>query len=394
MHLSSPTLRTCSSPPCTDEPHRHDGVAQVALPHLVDVRSPAPLKRSGRLRVAQVAPLSESVPPELYGGTERVVAILTDELVRQGHDVTLFASGDSQTEATLVAPVPKALRLAKCADPLAHHLLLVEQIIQRAGEFDVIHFHIAPLHFSMARRLTTPHVTTLHGRLDLPDIVTLYSEFSDLPIVSVSDAQREPLPNQNWVGTVYHGLPNRELQFSAGKGTYLAFLGRISPEKRLDRAIAIAKACGVPLRIAAKVDPVDQVYFEREIKPLLDDPLIEYLGEISEGDKAAFLGGAVALLFPIDWPEPFGLVMIESLACGTPVVAIRGGSVPEVLEHGVTGFICADVADAIVATKRVHTLDRRTCRRTFERRFTAKRMAEEYSQLYRRIGAGAAAFAD
>jgi glycosyltransferase involved in cell wall biosynthesis len=366
----------------------------VALPHLVDVRSPALLKRSGTLRIAQVAPLSESVPPELYGGTERVVAILTDELVRQGHDVTLFASGDSQTEATLVAPVPKALRLANCADPLAHHLLLVEQIIQRAEQFDVIHFHIAPLHFSMARRLATPHLTTLHGRLDLPDIVTLYSEFSDLPIVSVSDAQRGPLPNQNWVGTVYHGLPNRELQFSAGEGTYLAFLGRISPEKRLDRAIAIAKACGVPLRIAAKVDPADQVYFEREIKPLLDDPLIEYIGEISEGDKGAFLGGAIALLFPIDWPEPFGLVMIESLACGTPVVAIRGGSVPEVLEHGVTGFICSDVDDAIDATKRIHTLDRRTCRRAFERRFTARRMAEEYSRLYRRIGAGAAAFAD
>jgi glycosyltransferase involved in cell wall biosynthesis len=366
----------------------------VALPHLVDVRSPALVKRPGKLRIAQVAPLSESVPPQLYGGTERVVAILTDELVRQGHDVTLFASGDSQTEATLVAPVAKSLRLAKCADPLAHHLLLVEQIIQRAEEFDVIHFHIAPLHFSMARRLATPHVTTLHGRLDLSEIVTLYGEFSDLPIVSVSDAQREPLPNQNWVGTVYHGLPNRELQFSAGEGTYLAFLGRISPEKRLDRAIAIAKACGVPLRIAAKVDPADQVYFEREIKRLLDDPLIEYLGEIGEGDKSAFLGGAIALLFPIDWPEPFGLVMIESLACGTPVVAIRGGSVPEVIEHGVTGFICSDVAEAIDATKRIHTLDRRTCRRAFERRFTARRMAEEYSRLYRRIGAGAAAFAD
>ena len=394
MHFSSPTLRTCSSSRFTDEPHGQDGVEQVALPHLVDVRSPALLKRSGTLRIAQVAPLSESVPPQLYGGTERVVATLTDELVRQGHDVTLFASGDSRTEATLVAPVPKALRLAKSADPLAHHLLLVEQIIQRADEFDVIHFHIAPLHFSMARRLATPHVTTLHGRLDLPDIVTLYGEFSDLPMISVSDAQREPVPNQNWVGTVYHGLPNRELQFSAGAGTYLAFLGRISPEKRLDRAIAIAKACRVPLRIAAKVDPVDQVYFEREIKPLLADPLIEYLGEISERDKGAFLGGAMALLFPIDWPEPFGLVMIESLACGTPVVAIRGGSVPEVLEHGVTGFICADVDEAIDATKRIDTLDRRTCRRAFERRFSAARMAEEYSRLYLRIGAGAAAFAD
>jgi glycosyltransferase involved in cell wall biosynthesis len=366
----------------------------VAIPHLAEVRSPAFRQRSGKLRIAQVAPLSESVPPQLYGGTERVVATLTDELVRQGHDVTLFASGDSQTEATLVAPVAKALRLAQCPDPLAPHLLLVEQIIQRADQFDVIHFHIAPLHFSMARRLPTPHVTTLHGRLDLPEALMLYGEFTDLPLVSVSDAQRDPLPNQNWVGTVYHGLPNRELQFTSGEGRYLAFLGRISPEKRVDRAIAIAKACGLPLRIAAKVDPVDQAYFERHVQPLLNDPLIEYCGEISERDKGAFLGGAIALLFPIDWPEPFGLVMIESLACGTPVVAIRGGSVPEVLEHGVTGFICSDVDEAIDATKRVHTLDRRTCRLAFERRFTATRMAEEYSRLYRRIGAGAAAFAD
>jgi glycosyltransferase involved in cell wall biosynthesis len=352
------------------------------------------LKRSSRLRIAQVAPLSESVPPKLYGGTERVVATLTDELVRHGHDVTLFATGDSHTQATLVAPAPKALRLAKCADPLALHLLMVEQVAQRADEFDVIHFHVAPLHFSVARRLTTPHVTTLHGRLDLPEVLTLYGEFADLPLISVSDAQRDPLPHQNWVGTVYHGLPNRELQFSPGKGKYLAFLGRISPEKRVDRAIAIAKACGWPLKIAAKVDPADQVYFERQIQPLLDHPLIEYCGEITESQKGPFLAGAVALLFPIDWPEPFGLVMIESLACGTPVVAIRGGSVPEILEDGVTGFICDDLDQAIDATRRVHTLDRRTCRRVFERRFTATRMAEEYIQLYRRMAADAVLFAD
>ena len=349
---------------------------------------------SGSLRIAQVAPLAESVPPKLYGGTERVVATLTDELVRQGHDVTLFASGDSRTEATLVSCVPKALRLAKCADPLALHLLLVEQIAQRADEFDVIHFHIAPLHFSMARRLATPHVTTLHGRLDLPEVPALYGEFDDVPLVSVSDAQREPLPDQNWVGTVYHGLPNRELQFNPNPGAYLAFLGRISPEKRLDRAIAIAKACGWPLKIAAKVDPVDAVYFKETIEPLLDHPLIEYRGEISEAQKGAFLGGAMALLFPIDWPEPFGLVMIEALACGTPVVAIRGGSVPEVLDEGVTGFICDDLEQAIEATRRVRTLDRRACRRTFESRFTATRMAEEYIQLYRRVAASAALFAD
>jgi glycosyltransferase involved in cell wall biosynthesis len=346
------------------------------------------------LRIAQVAPLAESVPPKLYGGTERVVATLTDELVRQGHDVTLFASGDSRTEATLVAPVPQALRLAKSADPLAQHFLLVELITQRADEFDVIHFHIAPLHFSTARRLATPHVTTLHGRLDLPEIADLYGEFAELPFVSVSDAQRDPLPHQNWVGTVYHGLPNRELQFNPNPGTYLAFLGRISPEKRVDRAIEIAKACGWPLKIAAKVDPADQVYFHQVIEPLLDHPLIEYLGEISEREKGAFLGGAMALLFPIDWPEPFGLVMIEAMACGTPVVAIRGGSVPEVLDEGVTGYICDNVAQAIDATRRVPQLDRRRCRHVFERRFTATRMAEEYSQLYRRVAVKAALLAD
>ena len=322
-----------------------------------------------------------------------MVATLTDELVRQGHDVTLFASGDSRTDATLVAPVPRALRLAKSVDPLALHLLLVEQVAQCADEFDIIHFHVAPLHFSLSRRLATPHVTTLHGRLDLPEIVALYSEFSDLPLISVSDAQRGPLPTQNWIGTVYHGLPNRELQFSAGKGGYLAFLGRISPEKRVDRAIDIAKACGCPLKIAAKVDAADQRYFEQHIHPLLAHPLIDYCGEITEEEKGAFLGGATALLFPIDWPEPFGLVMIESLACGTPVVAIRGGSVPEIIDHGVTGFICDNLDEAVDATRRVHTIDRRVCRRAFERRFTATRMAEEYVQLYRRA-ADAAVFAD
>jgi glycosyltransferase involved in cell wall biosynthesis len=365
----------------------------VASIQTADVRSPF-FKSAKTLRIAQVAPLSESVPPKLYGGTERVVATLTDELVRQGHDVTLFASGDSQTEATLVAPVAKALRLAKSADPLALHLLMVEQVAQRADEFDIIHFHTAPLHFSVARRLTTPHVTTLHGRLDLPEVVTLYGEFADLPLVSVSNAQRGPLPDLNWVATVYHGLPNRELQFNPGRGSYLAFLGRISPEKRVDRAIAIAKACRWPLKIAAKVDPADQSYFDRQIRPLLDHPLVEYVGEITEAQKATFLGGAMALLFPIDWPEPFGLVMIESMACGTPVVAIRGGSVPEILEPGVTGFICDDLDEAIEATTRAHALDRRACRKAFERRFTASRMAEEYSQLYRRLAADAALFAN
>jgi glycosyltransferase involved in cell wall biosynthesis len=338
--------------------------------------------------------LSESVPPKLYGGTERVVATLTDELVRQGHSVTLFASGDSETAGTLVATCPEALRLAKCADPIAWHLLLVELIAQRAHEFDVIHFHIAPLHFSMARRLATPHVTTLHGRLDLPEVPILFGEFPELPLISVSDAQRIPARGQNWVGTVYHGLPERELRFNPAPGSYLAFLGRISPEKRVDRAIEIAKACGWPLKIAAKVDSADEVYFRRTIEPMLDHPLIEYIGEITESQKSDFLGHARALLFPIDWPEPFGLVMIEALACGTPVVAFRGGSVPEVLEHGVTGYICENLSQAIDATRCVHTLDRRTCRRTFERRFTAARMADDYVQLYRQVAAATGTFAD
>ena len=392
--LSSPTLR--GSPSTYVRTSRIQGKegTEVASIQSAEISTPAFVKRFEPLRIAQVAPLAESVPPKLYGGTERVVATLTDELVRLGHDVTLFATGDSQTDATLVALAPQALRLARCVDPLALHLLLVEEVAKRADEFDVIHYHIAPLHFSTARRMTTPHVTTLHGRLDLPELPALYGEFSDLPLVSVSDAQRVPLPRQNWVGTVYHGLPTRELQFSRGDGKYLAFLGRISPEKRVDRAIAIAKACGCPLRIAAKVDPADQLYFEKQIQPLLDHPLIDYCGEITEAQKGRFLGDALALLFPIDWPEPFGLVMIEALACGTPVVAIRGGSVPEVLDHGVTGFICDTLDQAIDATKRVHTLDRRACRRAFETRFTATRMAEEYIQLYRQQAAGATVYAD
>ena len=345
---------------------------------------------SGKLRIAQVAPLSESVPPKLYGGTERVVAVLTDELVRQGHAVTLFASGDSRTTATLVPVCEKAQRLAGCVDPLSAHMLMIEQVAQRAKDFDIIHYHVAPVHFPLARRMDTAHLTTMHGRLDLPDLVPLYKEFCELPLVSISDAQRSPLPRQNWVGTVHHGFPERDFCFHPKPGAYLAFLGRISREKRVDRAIAIAKACGWPLKIAAKVDPTDVQYFKHEIAPLMDHPLIDYIGEITDAEKSAFLGNAHALLFPIDWPEPFGLVMIESLACGTPVVAYRGGSVAEVVEDGVTGFVVENMDQAIDAARRVHTLDRRACRDAFMRRFTASRMASAYVRLYRQLTSSAA----
>jgi glycosyltransferase involved in cell wall biosynthesis len=335
------------------------------------------------MRIAQVAPLTESVPPKLYGGTERVVAYLTDELVGLGHDVTLFASADSCTTGTLVPVCPRALRLhGGHHDVVAPHLLMIEEVARRAGGFDVIHFHTAELHYPVVRRLRTPHVTTLHGRLDLPELDPLYREFADIPVIAISDAQRRPLPHANWVGRVYHGLPRNLLQFRPDPGAYLAFLGRFSPEKRADRAIAIARAVGWPLRIAAKVDPVDAEYFEKTIGPLLDDPLVEIVGEIGEAEKGDFLGNAKALLFPIDWPEPFGLVMIEALACGTPTVAFRGGSVDEVVAHGKTGFIVDTLDEAIDATARVEGLDRAACREEFERRFTATRMAQEHVRLY------------
>jgi len=335
------------------------------------------------MRIAQVAPLFESVPPRWYGGTERVVAYLTDELVRQGHDVTLFASGDSRTRAELAAVCPQALRLeASCRDELAWHTLMVEQAVQRASEFDVLHFHISHVHYPIVRRLGVPHVTTLHGRLDLPELVPLHCEFRDVPVVSISDAQRAPLPQANWVATVPHGLPGHLYRFSRDGGGYFAFLGRVSPEKRLDRAIDIARAVGKRLRIAAKVDRVDRDYFETRIRPMLDDPLVEFIGEIGESEKGAFLGQASALLFPIDWPEPFGLVMIEALACGTPVLAFRCGSVPEVLDHGVTGFIVDDLDEAIDAAAGIDRLDRRACRHAFERRFAAARMARRYVDVF------------
>jgi glycosyltransferase involved in cell wall biosynthesis len=342
------------------------------------------------MRIAQVAPLYESVPPQGYGGTERVVSYLTEALVRQGHEVTLFASGDSVTAARLVAPCRAALRLdPQCRDPLAHHVLMVEQVFQQRSRFDCIHWHLDYLPFPLARRQPTPHVTTLHGRLDLPDLGPLYQEFADVPVVSISDAQRQPLPGINWQGTVYHGLPEDLYTFRPEPGPYLAFLGRISPEKRVDHAIEIAQHLGMDLKIAAKVDPVDRAYFEAVVAPLLREPLVEFVGEIGEGEKDDFLGHAYALLFPIDWPEPFGLVMIEAMACGTPVIAYRRGSVPEILEDGVTGFMVDDVETAVRAAEHIPTLSRWRCRQRFEARFSAARMARDYLALYRRLVAGA-----
>jgi glycosyltransferase involved in cell wall biosynthesis len=338
------------------------------------------------MRIAQVAPLSESVPPKYYGGTERVVSYLTEELVRQGHDVTLFASGDSETKARLLAMCRRSLRLDKhCIDELAHHLLMLERLLQRSDEFDIIHFHIDYLHYPLSRRQSFAHVTTLHGRLDMPDLVPLYREFHDVPVVSISDAQREPLHWANWQATIYHGLPDDLYRFRPTPGNYLAFLGRISPEKRVDRAIRIAREVGIPLRIAAKVDRIDKDYFESVVEPLLHDPLVEFVGEIGEGEKDEFLGNAQALLFPIDWPEPFGIVMIEAMACGTPVIAYRNGSVPEVMEEGRTGFIVEDLDDAVEAVRRLPTLSRARCREVFEQRFTVSRMTRHYVDLYERL---------
>lgn len=335
------------------------------------------------MRIAQVAPLFESVPPRLYGGSERVVAYLCDTLTKMGHEVTLYASADSNTLANLVPMCDRSLRLdAKCIAPLAHYMLMLERVFKDSKRFDIIHFHTDYLHFSLARRYPGPTLTTLHGRLDIPELFPLYKEFNEIPLVSVSNAQRKPLPWANWIGTVYHGLPLHRYPFQPMTGSYLAFLGRISPEKRVDTAIAVAKRLGIPLKIAAKVDKVDLEYYQSIIKPLLDDPLIEYVGEISERDKGAFLGNALALLFPIDWPEPFGLVMIEAMACGTPVITRRCGSVPEVVRHGTTGFICDTEAEMADAVERCASLNRATIRGECEVRFSASRMATNYLDIY------------
>ena len=339
-----------------------------------------------RLSIAQVAPLYESVPPKLYGGTERVVSYLTDELVSEGHDVTLFASGDSDTRARLIPACPRSLRLDEhCRDPLAHHILMLERVMRESHRFDVIHFHCDYMHFPLSRRLKVPTLTTLHGRLDLTDLVPIYREYSDMPLVSISDAQRAPLPWANWLTTVHHGLPHAFGTPRLELGGYLAFLGRISPEKRVDRAIEIARLAGMEIRIAAKIDAVDRAYFDDVIRPLLGGPGIEFLGEIGEQEKVPFLSDACALLFPIDWPEPFGLVMIEAMACGTPVIAYRRGSVPEVIEDGVTGYVVGSIDEAVSAVKRIGDISRASCRRAFEERFTSRRMAEDYVEAYRSL---------
>jgi glycosyltransferase involved in cell wall biosynthesis len=338
------------------------------------------------MRIAQIAPLAECCPPRLYGGTERIVSYLTEELVRQGHAVTLFASGDSQTSAELVPCCDMALRLnPDVRDPLPYHMIMLEKVRRRADAFDVLHFHVDFLHYPLASAFADRMVTTLHGRLDLPDFRPLYAAFPHYPLVSISDDQRRPMPPVHWAGTVHHGLPRDILPFTANPdGDYLAFLGRISPEKRPDRAIEIAARAGLMLKMAAKVDKADQAYWEDVIAPMLPRYRnVEFVGEINEQQKAELLGNARALLFPIDWPEPFGLVMIEAMACGTPVIAFRSGSVPEVIDHGVTGFIVDDIDAAVEAVRRAGELDRAGVRAVFEKRFTAERMAHDYLAIYR-----------
>jgi glycosyltransferase involved in cell wall biosynthesis len=338
------------------------------------------------MKIAQVAPLYEAVPPRLYGGTERVVAHLTDALVELGHEVTLFASGDAQTKARLVPVRDQAIRLdpALLKSDLAAHLTQLAEVRRRADLFDVIHFHTDMMHFPFFDGMAEKTVTTLHGRLDLKDLAGVYQRWTRFPLVSISDDQRRPLPFANWAATVHHGMAADLYRFQPRSQGYLAFLGRISPEKRPDRAIAIARRLGKTLKIAAKVDAADNIYFEGKIEPLLHDPLIEFIGEIGDCQKSAFLGGADALLFPIDWPEPFGLVMIEAMACGTPVIAYACGSVPEVVEDGLTGFIVRNEDEAAAAVERLATLDRMAIRRRFEERFSATAMAQRYLDLYER----------
>ena len=340
------------------------------------------------MRIAQIAPLHERVPPRLYGGTERVVSFLTEELVRQGHEVVLFASGDSKTSAQLVSCCEMALRLnPSVRDHLPYHMIMLEEVRQRIDQFDILHFHIDLLHCPLVRAIADWTLTTLHGRLDLPDLVPFYQTFRELPLVSISNDQQRYLHNVNWLGTVYHGLPRDLLAFQSRAGGYLAFLGRIAPEKRPDLAIEIAARSGMPLKIAAKIDHADQAYWDTKIRPMVEvhHPDVEFIGEINERDKESFLGGAAALLFPVDWPEPFGLVMIEAMACGTPVIAFRRGSVPEIVTEGVSGFVVDTIEEAVTAVGRATRLDRAKVRAEFDCRFTAERMAREYVNIYSKL---------
>jgi glycosyltransferase involved in cell wall biosynthesis len=340
------------------------------------------------MRIAQIAPLCEAVPPQLYGGTERIVAHLTDALVDLGHDVTLFASADSLTRATLAPMRDQALRLdpEPLKSDVAAHLSMLHEVRRRSDEFDILHFHVDLLHFPLFADIASRTLTTLHGRLDLKDLPETYRCWPGFPLVSISDHQRRPLRFANWTGTVHHGLPEAQYAFSPqARGGYLAFLGRISPEKRPDRAIAIARAAGLPLKIAAKIDLADAAYFREEIAPLLDDPMVEFIGEIGDAHKSRFLGDATALLFPIEWPEPFGLVMIEAMACGTPVIAWNRGSVPEVLDDGVTGRVVNSESEAVAAVAQVAAYDRARVREVFEQRFSARTMALDYEALYQRL---------
>ena len=338
------------------------------------------------MHIAQIAPLTEAIPPKLYGGTERVVHWLTEELVALGHEVTLFASGDSCTSAKLEAFWPRALRLdGSIRDPNALHMAMLEHVRRRADEFDFLHFHLDYYPFSLFSRQRTPWATTLHGRLDLPEHQPVFDTFSDAPVISISNSQRRPLPQARWIKTIHHGLPERLLMPQSAKPSYFAFLGRVAPEKRLDTAIRIARHCGVPLKVAAKIDRADRDYYDETIKPMMNSPLVEYVGEINDHEKSAFLSGAIALLVPIDWPEPFGLVMIEAMACGTPVIAWNRGSVPEIVEHGVTGYIVDSEEEALAALSTIEQLDRHTIRAVFERRFAARTMARAYVDLYARL---------
>jgi glycosyltransferase involved in cell wall biosynthesis len=338
------------------------------------------------MRIAQIAPLAESVPPKLYGGTERVVSWLTEELLVLGHEVTLFASGDSVTRAALVPIIPRALRLTRPRpEPFPAYALLLDALAQAASDFDVVHCHTDWLHLPLLDAIEVPHLTTIHNRLDTPDLPPVIKRFAAVPLISISDHHRIPLPSANWLGTVYHGMPVDMLQPRYEPGEYLAFLGRLTKEKGPEVAIALSRASGVPLRMAAKIPRLETRYYKERLQPIIDGQHVQLMGELDDAAKGEFLRRASALLFPIDWPEPFGLVMIEAMACGTPVIAFRRGSVPEVIDDGVTGFIVDNEEQAIAAIHRVRDLDRRKVRATFEQRFTARRMAEDYIRLYQRI---------